>query len=182
MGPAIEAEGIGCGVLDIARPARTGVLFLVPHAPEVVGPTPIPGAGDVPLIGDAGAVAVVEVDVGVDGRAQSRHLDPGDKLTGGIDVLLDFVIQLGNAVGGGEQDVPTVGLLHVPAVGGVGPERVGGVDQDREVGQAAAAAHLAGIDRDPAPVLPIDVVPVAGADVGAMQVERIGGGDDRHHL
>jgi len=66
-----------------------------------------PHARDVLLIGGAG-IAVVHVDIGVDGRRQARDLDPGDQGTCGRVVAFDLVTQLGDTVGRGEGDVKPI--------------------------------------------------------------------------
>ena len=166
--PAGPVIGHGGAVTELAQDAAAG-LIQVPDAHVAAVPCP----GCVPLVGRA-RVAVVHVEIRVDGAGDAGELNPGLQLARGCCVALDLVIDLGRSVGCGEEDVPAVGL-------GVGGElRIRWqAYQDGVVRQVGG--HLGRVDREQLSISPVGVVPVprTGGQRVEVQIRRVLAGGDR---
>ena len=69
-----------------------GCLIQVPDAGVVACSAFIPGGVDVPLIGDSGAIPVVDVEFRIARGVERGDFDPGHERAGGVVVALDLMI------------------------------------------------------------------------------------------
>src|SRR5258706_15004952 len=92
----------------------------------------VPYPGRVLLIG-RGGVAVVDVNHGVGAGRQRRDLAPRNNLARRGIVSLNFVIQLGDAVSSGEQDVSSIRLTDVATVRDRPESCVGNGEKNRKI-------------------------------------------------
>ncbi len=141
----------------------------VPHA--FIVRLPHTGARGVPLVHGV-TIAVIEVDVGVGGARERAYLYPDYQLTGTVDVILDFMIELGGAVGGREENVSAVVLVHLPPA--EYKIRIDGVDQHGEV--CLIRGDLGGVDGDPLAVGPAIVEGVSASARCFLNSHGIEGG------
>ena len=64
----------------------------MPDFEEVVRPTFVPGTRNIPLVGDAGVIPVIDVELCVAVVGEGRNLDPSHQHTIFFVVILDLVM------------------------------------------------------------------------------------------